>query len=148
MVASMGVIYARVLNMSASAYLPNLALGLIIWQFVSALFGDGCQTFVAADSIIQQVPIPFSVHVYRVILRNLIIFAHNAVIIPIGLLYFEIPIGWSALQVIPGLIVLVINGIWICLLFGMLSARFRDVPADRHELSSDTVFRDADNLAD
>jgi ABC-type polysaccharide/polyol phosphate export permease len=127
MVASMGVIYARVLNTPASTYLPNLALGLIIWQFVAALFSDGCQTFTSADSIIQQVPIPFSVHVYRVIFRNLIIFAHNAVIIPIGLLFFQIPVDWRVLQVIPGLILLVINGMWICLLFGMLSARFRDV---------------------
>jgi len=127
MVASMGVIYARVLNTPANTYLPNLALGLIVWQFVAALFSDGCQTFTSADSIIQQVPIPFSVHVYRVICRNLVIFAHNAIVIPVGLVIFQIPVGWQVLLVLPALLLLLINGIWICLLFGMLAARFRDV---------------------
>jgi ABC-type polysaccharide/polyol phosphate export permease len=128
MVASMGLIYARVFNMSASAYLPNLALGMIIWQFVSALFSDGCQTFTGAENIIQQVPIAFSVHVYRVVFRNLVIFGHSALIIPIGWLMFKIPVGWSLLQIIPGIILILINGVWIGFLFGMLSARFRDVP--------------------
>jgi len=128
MVASMGFIYARVFNMTAGAYLPKLALGMIIWQFVSTMFSDGCQTFTAAENIIQQVPVAFSIHVYRVVFRNLIIFAHSALIIPIGFLIFRIPIAWSVLQVIPGLILLLINGVWISFLFGMLSARFRDVP--------------------
>jgi len=127
MVASMGIIYARIFNMTASAYLPSLTLGFIVWQFVSSLFSDGCQTFTSAENIIQQVPLSFSVHVYRVVFRNLIIFAHNAIIIPIGLLIFRIPIDWHVLLVVPAMILLLINGIWICFLFGMLSARFRDV---------------------
>jgi ABC-type polysaccharide/polyol phosphate export permease len=128
MVAAIGVIYSRLFNMQASTYLPYLTLGLIIWQFISSFFSDGCQTFLAAESIIQQVPMPFSIHVYRVVFRNLIIFAHNAIIIPVGFLIFQIPIDWHVFEVIPALVVLLINGVWICMFFGMISARFRDVP--------------------
>lgn len=128
MVAAMGVIYARLFNMHAGTYLPYLALGIIIWQFVSALFSDGCQSFLAAESIIQQVPVPFSIHAYRVVFRNLIIFAHNAVIIPIGFVLFQIPITWRIIEVIPGLALVVLNGVWVTILLGMISARFRDIP--------------------
>lgn len=128
MVAAMGVIYSRLFKMQASAYLPYLALGLIIWQYILSMFSDGCQTFMAAKDIIQQVPIPFSIHVFRVVHRNLLIFAHNAVIIPIGLLVFQMPVDWRIFELIPAVLVLSINGVWICVLFGMISARFRDVP--------------------
>lgn len=128
MVAAMGVIYARLFNMPPATYLPYLALGIIIWQFVSSLFSDGCQAFLAAESIIQQVPVPFSIHAYRVVFRNLIIFAHNAVIVPIGFVLFQLPITWRVLEVIPGLALVVINGVWVALLLGMISARFRDIP--------------------
>jgi len=128
MVATIGVIYSRLFSMPASTYLPYLALGLIIWQFISSMFVDGCQTFMAVENIIQQVPIAFSVHAYRVVFRNLIGLAHTAIIIPIGFLFFEMPIGWRTLEIVPGLILLLINGVWISILFGMISARYRDVP--------------------
>jgi ABC-type polysaccharide/polyol phosphate export permease len=128
MVTTMGVIYSRLLNMQVSAYLPYLALGLIIWQFILSLFTDGCQTFIAAENIIQQIPVPFSVHAYRVVFRNLLMLAHNAVIIPVGMIIFQMPVGWRMLQMVPALIVLLINGVWISVLCGMMSARFRDVP--------------------
>ena len=48
MVAAMGVIYARLFHMEVSRYLPFLTIGLIVWQFISALINEGCQTFLAA----------------------------------------------------------------------------------------------------
>jgi len=128
MVGAMGVIYSRLFGAQADAYLPYLMLGLIIWQFFSSLAIDGCQTFLAAEQIIQQVSMPYTVHAYRVVFRNLIVLAHNAVIIPAGILIFRIPIGWSVLQTIPALLLVAIDGVWICLLCGMVSARFRDIP--------------------
>jgi homopolymeric O-antigen transport system permease protein len=128
MVSSMGVIYARLFNMPASQYLPYLMVGLILWQFISAVISEGCSTFLSVDNIIQQVPMPFSIHVFRTVFRNIIVLAHNAVIIPLGLLILGVPIGWRALELIPALCLYAVNGFWIGLLLGMLSARFRDVP--------------------
>lgn len=128
MVGAMGAIYARLFNMNAKNYLPFLALGMIVWQVISSMFSDGCQTFIAAKDIIQQVPIPFSIHVYRVVYRNLLIFAHSAVIIPIGIIVFRIPVGWHVLELIPAMILIAINGVWVCTVFGMISTRFGDVP--------------------
>ena len=128
MVAAMGVIYSRLFNMEASAYLPYLTIGLIIWQFISSLLTEGCQTFLAAEHIIKEVPIPYSVHALRVVYRNLIVLIHNIAIIPIGLLIFPMPIDWSILLIIPALFVFLINGVWATIFFGIISARFRDIP--------------------
>ena len=128
MVASMGVIYSTLFNISASTYLPYLAIGLIIWGYISTAISEGCQTFLSAEGIIQTVPLPYSVHAYRAVFRNLIVFAHSLVIIPLALLIFQIPVGWRILEIVPASILYALNGVWISVFFGMLSARYRDVP--------------------
>ena len=128
MVASMGVIYSTLFNISVSTYLPYLAIGLILWGYISAAISEGCQSFLSAEGIIQTVPLPYSVHIYRAVFRNLIVLAHSLVIIPLILLIFQLPVGWRVLEIVPALILYAINGVWISIFFGMLSARYRDVP--------------------
>jgi ABC-type polysaccharide/polyol phosphate export permease len=128
MIVAIGLIYARLFNVEVGRYLLFLTVGLVIWQFVSSLITDGCQTFLSARHVISQVCLPFSVHVWRTVCRNLIILAHNAVIVPFVLVIFGVPIGWNVLTIIPALAVLTINGVWVSILMGMLGARYRDVP--------------------
>ncbi len=128
MIGAMGFIYARLFHTDISEYLPYLALGLVTWQFISALITDGCQAFLAAQTVILQAPMPFSVHVFRVVARNFIILLHNLALVPIILLVESVPIGWNVLLALPALLVLAIDGTFVGLLFGMLSTRFRDVP--------------------
>ncbi len=128
MVVAMGFIFARLFHQDTKTYLPFLMGGLVIWQFVLTNINEGCTTFTAVSSIIQQVPIPFSIHAYRVVFRNLIALAHNFIIIPIGIVWSGVPIGWNIFEIIPAIIVLSINAMWISILLGMISTRFRDVP--------------------
>jgi ABC-type polysaccharide/polyol phosphate export permease len=128
MVAAMGLLYARLFNQPPETYLPFLSIGLVIWQFLSGVINEGCHTFLAAEGIIRQVPMPFSVHAYRVVCRNLFVLAHNLVIVPILIIIFSVPVGWSVFLVVPGFFILAINGLWIGLILGMVSARYRDIP--------------------
>ena len=127
-VAAIGLIYSRLFDMNAAQYLPYLTVGLIVWQFISALLMEGCQTFITVESVIQESPIPLSTHAYRVVFRNLLVLAHSAVVILVGLLLFPIAVDWRVFEVLPALLLISINGLWISILFGMISARFRDVP--------------------
>ena len=127
MVVAMGLIYAHLFRTSAVTYMPYLGLGLIVWQLISSLITEGCQAFMMAEAIIQQVPVPFSIHAYRVVCRNFIVFAHNLAIVPIGLIVFSIPVDWHLLEALAGCFVLAVNGVWITLFLGMMSTRFRDI---------------------
>jgi ABC-type polysaccharide/polyol phosphate export permease len=128
MIVAMGTIYSSLFHTEMATYLPYVMVGLLIWQFISGLIVDGCATFTAAADVIQQVPMPFSVQAYRVIYRNLLLLAHNAIIIPFGLAIFAVPVTWHLLDVVPALVVLSVNGLWITLLLGTISARLRDIP--------------------
>jgi ABC-type polysaccharide/polyol phosphate export permease len=127
MIAAMGLIYARMFNMEIGRYLPFLAIGLVIWNFASTVIIEGCQTFVYAQNVITQVRMPFSVHAWRTVCRNLIVLAHNVAIIPVVLIIFSVPVNWTVIFIVPGLILLAINGVWVSILLGMITARYRDV---------------------
>ena len=128
LVGGLGVLYAGLFRMDVADYLPFVAAGLIIWGLLSGLITEGCAAFIGAEGIIKQVNLPLSVHVYRVVWRNLIVFAHNVAIYVAAAVIFSIQPGWTGLLVLPGLALLCLNGVWMGLLFGLVSARFRDVP--------------------
>ena len=128
MIAAMGLIYARLFNMEISRYLPFLTVGLVVWNFVSTVIIEGCQTFLSAQNVITQVRMPFSMHAWRTVCRNLIVLAHNIVIVPLVLIIFHVPVDWTVIFIVPAFVILTINGIWISILLGMISARYRDVP--------------------
>jgi ABC-type polysaccharide/polyol phosphate export permease len=127
MIATLGIVYSTIFAAKIRTYLPFLTLGLLLWTFISAVVGEGCTCFISAESIIRQVRMPFTTHVFRVLYRNLIVLGHNAVVYLAVVWLFAVPIDARALVALPGLALDIANGIWVCLLLGMLSARFRDV---------------------
>ncbi len=128
MVGCMGPLYGRLFNLDLPTYLPYLAVSLILWTLISGLITESCQVFIAAEGFIKQIKLPFTVHVLRVIWRNLIIFAHNLLVVAIVLLIFPPGWGWSLLLLPVAILFLVVNAVWLGLLLGLLCARFRDIP--------------------
>lgn len=129
MIGSMGFIYAKLFHMQLQTYLPMLSIGLILWQLISGMITEGCTTFYSAQGIVQQIKLPFSLHAYRLVYRNLLVMLHNFVIVPIVLVIFPQPIGWlRVLEIGPGLVLILLNGVWVSIFLGMISARFRDIP--------------------
>jgi lipopolysaccharide transport system permease protein len=128
LVLGMGPLYGRLLNQDISSYFQFLAVSFVVWQFVAGLITDSCQAFIAAEGYIKQIKLPLSVHVLRVVWKNLIIFAHNFIIVVLVMLYLQPPIGWHYLLAPLGVLILAINGVWLGLLLGLFCARFRDIP--------------------
>ena len=129
MIGAMGLIYAKLFHTELEDYLPMLAVGLILWQFLAGMITEGCGTFDLVRGIIQQVKLPFSLHAYRLVYRNLLVLAHSFVIVPIVLIIFPHPIEWlRLLELGPGFLLIAINGVAVSVLLGMIAARFRDVP--------------------
>ena len=128
MVAGIGLLYARILHQETRDYVPYLAVGLVVWNFVAGLINDSCLAFIGSEQIIKQVKLPLTIHVSRVIWRNVIMFAHNAAILVVVELIYRKGSAYSVVLALPGLVLIVLNGLWTCLLLGVLCARFRDVP--------------------
>ena len=127
-VAALGTLYGALLRVELSAYVPYLALGFIVWTLVASSFTEGCAAFTGAEGIIKQTTQPLSVHVYRIVWRNVIVFFHNAIIFVVVALVFSHWPGWTGLLALPGLALVCVSCVWAGLLLAIVSARFRDVP--------------------
>lgn len=128
MVVALGVLYSSLFKIEIHEFIPFLAAGLIVWGFLSGAIGDSSSVFMSADGIIKQGGIPLSLHVMRMIWRNLIIFAHNLTVIPFVYLWFGIMPTWHLLLLVPGLVLVLLNLFWLSLIIGPLCTRFRDLP--------------------
>lgn len=128
MVGSLGFLYGKLFKMDIAVYLPFLSSGFIIWALISSLLIEGCNVFIDAGTNIKQIQLPLSIYIYRMTWRNLIIFFHNTIIFGAVLVIFPTTLTPALFLVIPALILILANGIWASLLFGLICARFRDVP--------------------
>lgn len=127
-ILGLGFIYSPLVGGGTASFLPFVAFGFIAWQFISQLVLDGCNVFIANGPIIQQLQAPLSIYIYQTIWRHLIILAHNLLIYVVIALLYGIWPSWQTLLVVPGIILVGVNGVSIGMLLGTLCARFRDIP--------------------
>ena len=128
MVGTLGIVYGTLFGQKLADYLPMIAVGLVVWDLFSAIVSVGSQAYMASANYIRQVRTPRLIYMLQVAWRNLVIFGHNFVIIVIVLLVFGVK-SWAALPLaVPGLVLLVLNALWMGALAGLVSARFRDLP--------------------
>jgi ABC-type polysaccharide/polyol phosphate export permease len=127
-VCAMGPLYGALLGQDTATYLQYVAISFIIWNFISSSINESGATFISAEGFIKQVALPLSVHIFRLLSRNILILAHNALIIVVVLIFLP-PNHWSSFWLLPlGFLLVVANLFWIALLLAVLSTRYRDIP--------------------
>lgn len=127
-VGAFGVVGSGVLRQSAGEFTPFLAAGMLVWLLISAMVSEAGTVFVATSNVLRQIRLSYSVLVYALVWRNLLVFLHNLVVfLGVLLLASNQRPTLTMLLAIPGLFLLLLNGTWLTLLMGMLCTRFRDM---------------------
>lgn len=128
MIGSMGFVYSYLFRTEMRTYFPFLTFSIIFWSFLSGMMTEGCNTFIQAEGVIRGLKLPYSLHAVRTVLRNLIVLAHNIVVVVAVFLFFPVSIDPKMLLALPGFALWLVDGFAMCLLFGIFCTRFRDVP--------------------
>lgn len=128
MVIALGLLYGQLFRIPLGDFLPYLCVGILTWNFIASFLLEGGTLFTGSESYIKQVRLAYSVYVFRSCWSKLIIFAHNAVIYLVILVWFGIWPGATALLSLPGLLMVTVNCALMTLFIGMISSRFRDIP--------------------
>jgi lipopolysaccharide transport system permease protein len=127
MLLGLGLVYATIFRVPLREYLPHLAVSLVVWNAMAGLVNDATVSLTSAEGIIRQMRLPFTTHMLRCLMRNVLVAAHNLpLILVIFVLCGHMP-GAEAALAIPGLLILAVNGFAAVMLLGMLCARFRDI---------------------
>ncbi len=127
MITVLGAVFGTLFKVPIEQFLPNLTIGIIVWGFITGLINEGCLGFISAQDTILQVRMPLFTHLLRVVWRNMIITAHNLLILPILFIVFSKPISLISVLSLLGFILLVINLCWMMLVFSIICTRFRDL---------------------
>jgi ABC-type polysaccharide/polyol phosphate export permease len=123
----LGVIYSRIFKVNLETYMPFLALGYVLWGFISQTVIESCNAFQEGERIIKQIRLPYSMYVFRVVWRNFLVLLHTIVIfVPIAIIFAVKP-GFGALLSILGLMLLYVNLLWVAVILSILCARYRDL---------------------
>jgi len=127
MVGALGVLYSTLFKMDLASYLPFLALSQVLWGFLASLVAEACTCFTDAEGVIRSVRMPFFVFSVRTLIRNIIVLAHNILVIVVVFAIFAIWPRWNMLLAIPGLLIWIADALALTLLLGAFCARFRDI---------------------
>ncbi len=124
---ALGILYAGLFDTELSIQLPHILVGFIVWAFISGCIAEGSEVFIANEGLIKHLPAPLSVHVYRLVWRQSLFFAHNLIVYAVMLLVFPQDLQWTALAAVPAFALLALNGAWVALGVGIITTRFRDI---------------------
>jgi lipopolysaccharide transport system permease protein len=128
MIGALGFLYSHLFHTDLQTYLPFLSLSLVLWNFISTLTAEGCTCFTSAESMIRAVRMPLSLHAGRVVVRNILVLAHNVIVIVAVFLIMGTVPGDYSFTIIPAFLLWIVDALAICLCLGALCARFRDIP--------------------
>jgi ABC-2 type transport system permease protein len=126
---AMAVLYATLLGQDLRSYIAYVTVGLITWNVISNSILEGSEVFIANEGLIKQLPSALSVHVYRLVWRQMLFFAHNLIIyvilVPAAGIWHHL--HWGALLAIPAIALIFLNSMWVSLVFGIFATRYRDI---------------------
>jgi ABC-type polysaccharide/polyol phosphate export permease len=108
--------------------LPHIVVGLVLWTFLTSIMTEASQLPTAVAQIKFNQRVAFSTFVYGLIYRNLIVLAHNALIVLGSMLLFPAFSWINVWLFFPALFLVSICGFFVATIIGYCCARFRDLP--------------------
>ncbi len=126
-IAFLGLLFSRIGNVDAEAFIPHLTIGLIVWTLISGFVTNSTTIFQRRRSQIFQGGLSLTDLVMGGLASTILYFVHQVVLILVVMIVFQRGISLYALVSLVGLALLVLNGIWLGVVFGIIGARYRDL---------------------
>jgi ABC-2 type transport system permease protein len=124
----LGLLYSGLFNRPVEIFIPHLTAGIILYRVISGTLEEGSRCFINAEGVIKQMAAPLSIHAYRVVASQMLTLAHHSIVFAAVALTFRIMPTTQWLYAGAGLLLFILTGVWVCLLAGLASVRFRDIP--------------------
>jgi ABC-type polysaccharide/polyol phosphate export permease len=127
MLGGLTLVSSSIFGHSIKDIIGYIGIGIIIWSAMSALISEGSGSFVKNAGYVNSSTLGVDLYVGRSVFKVMITFAHHTIIYFLGVLLFLVPLSWTSLLAIPGIVLLFVNGFWVVTVLGFICARYRDV---------------------
>lgn len=126
-IAFIGTIFGLLLGSSRADYLPWLASGWIVWNFISSSFQNASKAFISSKSLLLSLPLDMRSFVTKEVVKEVLAFSQNISLMIAVLILFAVNPGIELLLLFPALAMTMVFLIGTGLIIAPLLARFRDV---------------------
>jgi ABC-type polysaccharide/polyol phosphate export permease len=126
-VLCLGLVWGHLLKQDMDTFIPQLTVGLIVWQLIAGVLTDGPSTFTRHGGMIRNVAMPSWFFAVRALSKHLINLLHNVIIIVGVMWYYQVPLTANTWLLVPGLLLVTLNLYWLLHGLGLAGARFRDI---------------------
>lgn len=127
-IAVLGLLFSRVSAIDPTVFIPHLAIGLVTWTLISGFVNSSTRVFQRNRAQIMQGNMTLTDITVVEILSTLLQFLHQLVIIVVVFIVLGLSLSLYSLVSLIGLFFIIINGFWLTLFFGIIGARYRDMP--------------------
>jgi lipopolysaccharide transport system permease protein len=124
---AMGTVFSLLWNQPIQTFMPFMSAGMMVWSWMSVTMTESCGMFVAAETVLKQIPLPYTAFACNLVARNVIAFFHHLLVFVLVVIGFSVPVTWDTLLVVPAILLVMFNGVWVSLMLGVVATRFRDV---------------------
>ena len=128
-VCLLSLVWGIIFKMNLLEYLPRLYCGMTAWTLVSAATAVSSSLFSGMYShVIRNLDVNPIDFILRHISSTFINYLHFVPLILIFILFFPtVSLNFNTVLVIPGLLLVMMNMVWMSYLFAVIGSRFRDV---------------------
>lgn len=123
-----GVLYAQINQSNADIFVPFMAVGYVVWTLISGFVNGSTTIFQRFRAQILQGELNLIDIVMVGVFTTILQFLHQIIIIFIVFISFDVSLSPYALVSLFGLFIIMANGIWLSVFFGIIGARYRDFP--------------------
>lgn len=126
-VVGIGLVYGRLMHVPTDKYVPWIATGVVIWNFISSTILESGDAYIHGAVIIRSGSLPLPIFVWRVICRSIVNLAHQLTVIVAVALWFHFLEKINLPMLIVGMSLVIVNVSWVSFFTAIAAARFRDI---------------------
>ena len=122
----LGLVWSLLWRMPLEGIFPYISVAMIFWGLIAAIVNEATVAFTSHGHLFINSKTSFSVTIYALCYRNLLILGYNVVIIVGVFIWFRLPINPRIILVLPALLVTFTFLFSVAFIVAIITTRFRD----------------------
>lgn len=125
---SMGPLYSTIFKSDFKTYFVYLGCGFIFWAFIKDTILESANEYINSQGYILSQPYPLSIYIFKCILKNIITFFHNFIVIIFIVIFYSDNLTFLNLLIFGfGFFINILILFFIGLSVSVVCLRFRDI---------------------
>lgn len=126
-IVSFSLIGSKLWKNDVASFMPFFCAGYLVWVLISTIITESRTIFIVNRDILLSTPVPLSIFVFELVIRNLIVFTHHLLVYALVLAFCGYNPGWHVVFMIPGLAIIFTASFLFSVIWSIACTRYQDL---------------------